>query len=122
MHEMSIAQSIIDVVNGELEERKIRFRVQTVDLKIGRLRAVVRGNLEFCFSVASRGTDLEGAVLRIEEIPVTVSCKRCGHTSTLEGPFFRCGRCGEADLDIVSGMELEIDSIELDEEQGKVMT
>jgi hydrogenase nickel incorporation protein HypA/HybF len=128
VHEMSIAQGIIGIVDEELARRRVRSAVwprpvvRLIDLRIGRLRGVVQGNLEFCFSVASRGTALEGAELEIEEVPVRVSCARCGRVSVLEEPLFLCGRCGGADLEIVSGMELEIDSIELDHEQGDVDT
>ncbi len=128
MHEMSIAESIIGIVDEELARHcrhaagSGRPHVRTIDLKIGRLRAVVPDNLEFCFAAASRGTVLEGAVLEIEEVPVRVSCGRCRQISILEEPLFRCGRCGDTDLEVISGMELEIDSIEVDDEQDEVFT
>jgi Zn finger protein HypA/HybF involved in hydrogenase expression len=52
--------------------------VERINLKVGKLAAVVPDSLKFCFEVAAKNTPLEGAILHIEEIPVTARCKHVG--------------------------------------------
>jgi hydrogenase nickel incorporation protein HypA/HybF len=67
-------------------------------LKVGKLAAVVPDSLKFCFEVAAKNTPLEGAILQIEEIPVTARCKNCGHFWTAIQPVFICEKCTVARL------------------------
>ena len=63
MHELSIAQSIVEMVG----ERAGDARVHRLTLVIGRLSGVMPDALRFCFDVCTEGTVLEGAVLEIIE-------------------------------------------------------
>ena len=115
MHEMSIAENIVDIVVETARLAETGGRVEVIDLRIGKLRAVMPANLEFCFDVISRGTILEGARLRIDEIPVKAVCENCGEVSEMEYPVFRCAHCDSTRLDLVSGKELEISSFEVED-------
>jgi hydrogenase nickel incorporation protein HypA/HybF len=77
MHEMSIAESLFEIVMDTIKKEDQVTKVEAVDLRIGKLRAVIPENLVFCFEVICRGTEVEGAELRIEEVPVRVSCGEC---------------------------------------------
>ena len=48
MHEMSIAQSIIDIVNDTLAENE-KSRLKEVAVDIGEMVAVVPESLQFCY-------------------------------------------------------------------------
>jgi hydrogenase nickel incorporation protein HypA/HybF len=116
MHEMGIALQIIEIATASLPPDLADARIETVNLKIGKLAAVVPESLRFCFDVAVKDTQLEGARLAIEELPVVAKCKDCHTQWTISGPAFNCENCDSGSLEIISGRELDIESIEIAEE------
>lgn len=114
MHEMSIAQHIIQIADEQLGKLDGPGELTRVNLKVGRLRGIIPESLEFCFSVLAKGTRLESAELHIEQVPVRIVCRCCGAALDLEAPLFACGACGAVDVQVVSGEELEIESIEVE--------
>ena len=118
MHEMGIAQQIIDIAAASIPAGMTVARVERVNLKIGRLSAVVPESLRFCFEIVSQDTPLAGAELAIEETPILARCKDCGARWTIEEPVFTCKDCNSGRLEILSGRELDIVSIEVAEEES----
>jgi hydrogenase nickel incorporation protein HypA/HybF len=119
MHELSIVSSIVETVTETLAAYPAA-RVLEVRLRVGVLASVIPESLEFCWGIASEGTPLEGSRLVVNLLPVVVHCAACGQESELEGvQSFRCPRCGEPSSDMRQGRELEIDSIEIDDGEGK---
>jgi len=118
MHEMGIALQIIEIATTSLPADLGRARVARVNLKIGKLAAVVPDSLRFCFDVAVKDTPLAGADLTIEEIPVVARCKDCNAKWTIDEPVFICKTCESGSLEILSGRELDIESIEVVEEEN----
>jgi hydrogenase nickel incorporation protein HypA/HybF len=115
MHEMGIALEIIKIATDSIPANLKNPRVERINLKVGKLAAVVPDSLQFCFEVAARDTALEGALLNIEEIPVTVRCTTCGYCWTAIKPVFICEKCDSSLVDLLSGRELDIVSIEVEE-------
>jgi hydrogenase nickel incorporation protein HypA/HybF len=115
MHEMGIAMQIIEIATASIPQDTPDVRVERVNLKIGKLAAVVPESLRFCFEIASRETPLDGAQLTIDEIPVVARCKECHAEWVINEPVFRCATCNSGKIDILSGRELNIDSIEIAE-------
>ena len=68
MHEMGIASSVLEAVMAEAA-RHPGSRVTKVGMRIGGLAGVDRESLTFCFQVLVKDTDLEPAVLAIEDSP-----------------------------------------------------
>ena len=116
MHEMGIAMEIVEIVQNSIPAGQERARVARVNLKIGKLTALVPDSLRFCFEVAARETRAAGAELAIEEIPVTARCQTCAHDWTLEKPVFVCPACQGTEVRMLTGREMDIESIELIEE------
>ena len=116
MHEMGIALQIIDIAVESIPADLTGVPVMKVNLRIGKLSAVVPKSLTFCFNIAAKDTPLEGAMLVIEEVPVEAVCTDCGHHWALEGASFICPQCESGAVDILSGRELDIASIELAED------
>lgn len=115
MHEMGIAMQIIEIASSSIPKEMAGTPIKHVNLRVGKLSAVVPYSLNFCFEIASKDTPLEGATLKIEEIPVEAKCKACNHQFTIENTEFSCTKCKSGDLDILSGRELDIASIEIAE-------
>jgi hydrogenase nickel incorporation protein HypA/HybF len=112
MHELSIAESIVRVAEAHADGR----RVTAVEVRVGALRQVVPAALEFAFELVARGTPVEGAALELEEVPAKVSCRSCGAVSEIDLFPLACRTCGGLDVDVVSGEELLVESLELEEE------
>jgi hydrogenase nickel incorporation protein HypA/HybF len=113
MHEMGIALQIIDIVKSSIPADLTGVPVERVNLKVGKFSAVIPENLRFCFQVATQDTLLSGAQLHIEEIPVTARCKECENRWEIQGPTFSCPTCSSGFIEILTGRELDIESIEL---------
>lgn len=113
MHEMGIAQEIVAIATASLPAEMKGVRVDTVNLKIGKLAAVVPASLRFCFDVITKDTPFDGSKLHIEEVPVVVRCRNCRSEWTVTGPDFTCPTCRNGEVDILSGREIEILSLEV---------
>lgn len=111
MHELSLCSSIADTVNAHADGRAVR----AVNLRIGHLRQVVPETLQFCWSMQSADSPLADTELVIEHVPAVVSCRACAATTTLEHPIPVCGTCGSGDVEMLSGEEFLIASIDLDQ-------
>lgn len=114
MHELSIAQSLIEVACEAAEEAGA-VRITRLCTRIGLLSGVVNEALLFCFELAAEGTPCEGATLEIEDVPLTVMCPDCNAPKTLEDRYcFLCPTCGSPTADILTGQEMELVSLEVD--------
>ena len=111
MHEMSITQGIIDICEQHAGGR----RVLSIDVEIGELSSVVPDAVEFCFEACSRGTLLQGARINIIRIPGRGQCLDCDADTPLTALFDACQRCGGYRVKVVSGEEMRVREIEVDE-------
>lgn len=114
MHEMSIAQNIIEIVEEISKENQVK-QVKKVIVKIGKLVAVVPDSLMFCYETLTTGTHLENSKLEIDIIPISGKCNECGKTFEVESYFFACPFCEGSDVKILHGQELNISELEVDE-------
>jgi hydrogenase nickel incorporation protein HypA/HybF len=112
VHELSVAQSLLEIVEQEARPYS-GARVTWIKLRIGQLSAVVPDALRFAFDAITRGGIAEGAVLEIEEVPLKIRCHQCDKAFTIDDPFMVCPRCGGSAVEMVSGRELEIRSMEI---------
>jgi hydrogenase nickel incorporation protein HypA/HybF len=111
MHEMSITQGIIDICEQHAQGR----RILSVDVEIGELSSVVPDAVEFCFEACSQGTLLEGAKINILRIPGRGHCLECNADTPLTALFGSCVKCGGYQITVVSGEEMRVKEIEVDE-------
>jgi hydrogenase nickel incorporation protein HypA/HybF len=119
MHEMGIAMDILRIVQESIPAEMTGAKVQRVNLKVSKFSAIVPDSLRFCFNVVAANTVAEGAELAVEEVPVVARCNDCNHAFTIEEAVFVCPKCKGGRIDMLSGRELDIVSIELSEEEGK---
>lgn len=115
MHEMSIAQALIDQVGAEVEKSGHQGRVLALEVVVGRLSGVHADALRFGFELLSPGTVVEGAELRIAEPEAWLRCQGCGLFQPLSDFVLRCPSCGSDRVTIEGGQELLLQSIELEE-------
>ena len=113
MHELSLAEAINRTIK-ELCARSDWERVRRIVLKIGHMRQVNPELLSFAFNVVANGTVSEGADLSVLELPIVFQCHACGKETSGEGTTFMCLNCGSTDVELRSGMELTIESMEVE--------
>lgn len=111
MHEMSIAQNIVEIVDEAAAGKA--DTVEQVFVEVGTLVAVVPDSLEFCYGAITAGTPLERSRLVIKVVPIRVQCNDCNQTSDVESFVFKCEGCGGTSLQVLSGNELSVTEIEV---------
>ncbi len=113
MHEMSIVDSMIKIVLEEWKRQGEEGKVSKINLRIGKLTAIIPGTFRFCFDILTKDTILENAQLEITDVPVKVKCSQCNSIQEIDQPLFVCPKCGDKGLEIISGRELFVESFEL---------
>jgi hydrogenase nickel incorporation protein HypA/HybF len=116
MHEMGIAMEVLRIAEESVPPGMTGIRIKRINLKIGRLSAIVAESLRFCFDVVAKDTLADGAELAIEEVTVNARCQDCGHQWNVDQPVFLCPACKSGHIELLSGRELNIESIEIEEE------
>jgi hydrogenase nickel incorporation protein HypA/HybF len=112
MHELSIAGALVDQVR-EHAAKSGAERVTRIRIRMGALSGIAR-SLHFCFPSAARGTPCEGAILHIEEVPLTVFCSHCREVKTPAALYnFRCPDSGRPTPKVLTGREMQLVYIEL---------
>jgi len=117
MHEFAIIDSIFKIVEKTIEDNQLKS-VSRVILHVGKLRQVVPEFLQFAFETVSEGSPAQGAELVVVEIPIKVKCEACGHEALIEHQTYVCPACGHFGLEVLTGKELFIESIEGEEQDA----
>jgi hydrogenase nickel incorporation protein HypA/HybF len=105
MHEMSIAQGLIEQIRRLAREHRAEA-VERVELRVGVLRLVVPEALVMAFEEVARGSLAEGAELEILEQPARARCRGCGSEYAPDPQHFDCPACGRAEPEILEGDEI----------------
>lgn len=114
MHELSIAQSIVEAVDAQASERNARS-VRYVRLKVGDASGVVADSLTFCFEMLANDYPLlAGAKLLIDRVPHRARCRYCATDFTVQNFVAQCPACQEWSDEIISGTELQVVEMEID--------
>ena len=106
MHEYSLMENVIATILVELKtsgEEVQAGRPLTVTLKVGALEMHSEAASRQAFEVLSKGTALEGALLNLIILPVSLACSQCGFQGPLPMgavdphdvlPLAECPQCG----------------------------
>ena len=117
MHELSIAMSILDVVEEEMQHHQ-GAQVEAIHVRVGALSGVVKDALMFSYEVACQDTPLQGSQLIVEDVPVIVFCPQCQGVRTLPSvQLFQCPECSMPTMDVRQGKELEVFALEVQEDE-----
>lgn len=112
MHEMSVAQNIVDIVRQYVPGGQA-VRVATVRVRVGSLSGIVTDSLDFCFSAIVADTPLGRARLDIERVPAACECQDCGVRFEPAYLIFLCPMCGSGRARLISGNDLQVVHVEL---------
>lgn len=110
MHELSIAQSIVELAEQQARSHQASD-IRELELEIGVLAGVEIQTLDFALTSAVKGTMLENAAIVRHEITGEGRCGECDSVFRIETLFSPCPRCGSFLVNITKGKELRIKSL-----------
>ena len=115
MHEMGIANSILEGVAKELERRP-GTRALKVGVRIGALAGVDPDALSFAFEALTLDTDFAGLAIDIEYVAPRSRCLECSREFDVCNYELFCPACGSLNTERLSGDEMEFKYLEIEED------
>jgi hydrogenase nickel incorporation protein HypA/HybF len=119
MHEMGIANSVLEAVRAEMLRNPGTYPCK-VGVRIGEITAIDQDALRFCFDAIILDTDLESLELAIEFCPRRHRCQACGREFEVRDYDSQCPGCASLDTKFLSGDELELAYLEVEDEPSPV--
>ena len=113
MHELSITQSILSITLEKAKEAHAS-KVSRINLVIGELSGIVDECVQFYFDFLSKDTIAADATLSFRQPPTQLCCRNCGTAFSPHNGIWACPSCHEQKVEIISGRELYIESIEVE--------
>jgi|SRR5215469_11092363 len=114
MHEVSICQSIVDLVEEEFSESDLP-NIRIVHLKIGMLSCLQPEFLKKVYEFMTADTNLKDSRLEFERTAILAECEHCRQNFEVKYHVFICPQCGAPSSKIVQGNELLVDKIIFEE-------
>lgn len=112
MHELSVAQNIIDIVRENVSEPDYG-RVNKILIEVGEFSGIVAESLEYCFDVIKTETEFINAKMEIKKIPFRLFCNSCKTETSNNSGIRLCSNCGRNDTKIISGTDMKIIEVEV---------
>lgn len=114
MHELSIAQSILDIAEKAAPQGS-KAVITSVGLQVGELSGVEIDALQFALSIIKKDTLLDKADLRIDVVKGEAECRQCQTVFAVPSFGTCCPRCSSYSMNILKGRELRVLNIVVDE-------
>lgn len=122
MHELSMAQAIVDTVLDAAEKNNATEVVE-VTIEVGMLTMLNPEQLKFLLDVIVEDTLLVDAEIIIEDVPVEIDCRSCDYTglANTDGSdhylsIVKCPQCDERNVEILTGKECNVKTIKIEKE------
>ncbi len=112
MHELSIAESIIDIVLDGAKSNNAG-KVIKVTVVVGNCSGVVPESLKYCFDVIKKETAADSAELVITELSARAHCESCGGDFKVGQYDCVCPECGDIIMP-TGGRELHVSEMEIE--------
>lgn len=110
MHELSIAQSIVELAE-EVAIKEKANSIQSIDIEIGTLSGVVLDALEFAMEITVKNTILKNAEINYLKINGKADCRECKLKFETNDLLAFCPNCKRANFKIIDGKQLRIKSL-----------
>lgn len=112
MHELSVTENILNI-SLDHARKAGASRVTDIYLVVGKLSSLVDDSVQFYWDMISEGTLCEGAALHFQRLPARIYCIHCSTESDLNNELAPCPICGSDQIQIISGEQFYLDSIEI---------
>ena len=113
MHELSVCNALLIEVERIALERNAA-KVTAIVLRIGPLSGVEPDLLRRAYPLAAAGSVAQDARLEIQTANVVVRCNQCGQETAVAPNRLLCGQCGDFRTRLVSGDEMILQRLELE--------
>lgn len=120
MHELSICQALIEQVTAIAHDQSASS-VCDIYVSIGPLSGVESHLLQNAFPIAAAGTVAGGATLHLHSSPVRIVCEQCGEESEVAPNRLVCGQCVSWRTRMLSGDELLLERVCLQQDSLRRM-
>ena len=114
MHELGIAESILNRATRESALRG-EARITGIGIRVGELSGVDPSALSFAWEALVKDTPLEDVVLEIDFRKRTQRCAACAREFESNMLFSACPDCASEETICISGDELDIAFIDLED-------
>ncbi|MEO8512446.1 MAG: hydrogenase maturation nickel metallochaperone HypA [Ignavibacteria bacterium] len=112
MHELSVAENIIETVKQNVPTLEMAH-VKEIRLKLGEFSNVVADSLIFAFESLKDEYNLNNSELVIQPVKFEIECSECGAVTSNKYGMRECAICGSFNTQVLSGEELLVSEIEL---------
>lgn len=115
MHELGIMKNVLEVVLEYAEANHVK-RIGAINLSVGALADIVPTYAQVFFELISKDTVAANAKINIEQIPAKIKCRSCGTETEMDinHLLYECDQCGSKSIDLVSGREFRVLSMEVE--------
>jgi len=117
MHEFSICEGIVQAALEEMarvDPPAIALHKTTVI--VGEMHQIVPDNMVFAYEVLTRDTKAAGSELELKFVPIKAKCAECGWEGEIRQPLFLCGACASGSIELLSGKELYVENLEIEQD------
>lgn len=113
MHELAVTESILQIAEKHALQANA-IKVTDIHLVIGNFSSIVDDSVVFYWEMISKGTVCESAKIHFNRLPAIMLCLACNQTFEIPGELIPCPSCGSYQLNIQSGEEFFLESIEIE--------
>jgi hydrogenase nickel incorporation protein HypA/HybF len=113
MHELSIAQEILRILEAERQERGFET-VHTVRVRAGALSGIDRPALQLAWEAVREGTVAAESEIELQIDQGRLVCLDCGQETSADLLPEKCPKCHSLRLRLEGAMGMTIDSLEVD--------
>lgn len=119
MHELALTENILNTVLRYAADTNAT-RVTDVYFVVGQFSDVADESVQFYWDLISPGTFCQSTQLHFEHWPTALKCLNCGGTFALPDDRVTCPACDSERVQIISGDEFRLDSIQVDTPQAVI--
>ncbi len=112
MHELSVAESMLDLVADRLGGPR---PLVAATARVGVLSGVDPQALEFAFPEAAEALGFGRPALEIRTVPARAVCRACAAAYAMHDAFAVCPQCGALERTLEGGDDLCLESVEVEE-------
>ena len=116
MHEMGIMNDVL-ITCEDIARQAGKTQITHIALTIGELTDIQDFALEFAFEALAPATMAKDATLEVTYIAPQSRCNACGKVYEHDRFTMLCPHCGSFEVTLLCGRELQIDTIEAEDEE-----
>ena len=113
MHEFAIAEDIINTIGAQVVQRL--QDVTQINIDVGKFSGIVADSLEFGIQIILKEKANSSAKINIRQVPAMARCE-CETEYEIGNMLDNCPACQSYNRKIISGIDVMIQSVEINED------